>query len=461
MSTSQQHFDLIVIGSGAAGEGAIDEAHRSGHSVAIVEKDQVGGDCPNYACVPTKALLRSAKIYALLRRAGEFGITPGALAFDWSKVMARKAQVIGRTDAAGTKQRYRQAGMVLLDGTATFEDEHHVRVDGKVLCGDKIMVATGSKPARPALAGMEEAQPITSVEAINLPKLPASLIILGGGPVGCELAQLFSTFGVRVTLLQKPKTILPHEEPELGQIVQQALAANGVFILTQVEVQRLDREAQGKKVQAHVNGQPHAFIAEEILIATGRDPQTAELDLAAAGIQLAEGRVQINAYLQTTCPHIYAGGDVSGPFQFTHFAHYQGTLAGWNMFSGEPRPADYRVVPHVTFTDPEIASVGLTEEQARQAGHRVVSGKVEVRSLGKALVDSDELGLVKLVADATSEEILGGHIVAPAAGEMIHEIVVAMKTHARIGAIAEAIHAYPTFAEGIQVAAADWLEKRA
>ena len=459
MSVSQQRFDLI--GSGAAGEGAIDEAHRSGHSIAIVEKDQVGGDCPNYACVPTKALLRSARLYALLRRAGEFGITPGAIAFDWPPVMARKEQVSRRTDAAGTKQRYRQAGMVLFEGTATFEDEHHIRVNGQVLYGDKMMVATGSRPTWPALAGMDEARPITSIEAISLQALPASLIILGGGPVGCELAQLFSTFGVQVTLLQKPKTILPHEEPELSQIVQQALAANGVTIVTRVEVQRLDRVAQGKTVQAHANGQPQIFSAKEILVATGRDPQTAELDLEAAGVQRAEDRVQINAYLQTTCPHIYAGGDVSGPFQFTHFAHYQGTLAGWNMFSGEPRPADYRVVPHVTFTEPEIASVGLTEEQARQAGHRVVCGKVEIRALGKALVDSDELGLVKLVADATSEEILGGHIVAPAAGEMIHEIVVAMKTHARVSALGEAIHAYPTFAEGIKMAAADWLEKRA
>ena len=196
------------------------------------------------------------------------------------------------------------------------------------------------------------------------------------------------------------------------------------------------------------------------MVATGRDPQTAELDLEAAGIQLVEGRVQINEYLQTTCPHIYAGGDVSGPFQYTHFAHYQGTLAGWNMFSSEPRPADYQVVPHVTFTEPEIASVGMTEEQARQAGHRVISGKVEIRSLGKALVDSEELGLIKLVADAASEEILGGHIVAPAAGEMIHEIVLAMKAHARISTIAKTIHAYPTFSEGIKVAASNWLEKR-
>jgi len=461
MPSSKQQFDLIVIGSGAAGEGAIDEAHRSGHSIAIVEKDKVGGDCPNYACVPTKALLRSAKIYSLLKRADEFGLSPGTIEFDWLRVMARKEQVIRRTDAAGTRRRYRQAGMAFFKGAAAFEDEHHIRVDEQVLYGDKIMIATGSRPAWPALAGMNEAQPITSVEAISLPKLPTSLIILGGGPVGCEFAQLFSTFDVRVTLLQKAKTILPHEEPELGQIVQQALEANGVTLFTQVKVQQVDREAHGKKVRAHVNGQTREFIAEEILVATGREPQTAELHLEAAGIQLAEGRVQINEYLQTTCPHIYAGGDVSGPFQFTHFAHYQGTLAGWNMFSGEPRPADYRVVPHVTFTDPEIASVGMTEEQARQTGHRVISGKVEIRSLGKALVDSEELGLVKLVADAASEEILGGHIVAPAAGEMIHEIVVAMKAHVRVSVIAEAIHAFPTFAEGIKVAASDWLEQRA
>lgn len=460
MPSSKQRFDLIVIGSGSAGEGAIDEAHRSGHSIAIIEKDKVGGDCPNYACVPTKALLRSAKIYSLLKRADEFGLSSGAIEFDWLQVMARKEQIICRTDAAGTKQRYQKAGMAFFEGTAAFEDDHHIRVNDRVVYGDKIMVATGSKPARPSIPGIKEAQPITSIEAISLRRLPTSLIILGGGPVGCEFAQLFSTFGVRVVLLQQARTILPHEEPELSQIVRQALEANGVTILTQVEVQQLGRDAHGKKMWALVNGQRREFTAEEILVATGRDPQTSDLDLEAAGIHLSEGRVQINEYLQTTCPHIYAGGDVSGPFQFTHFAHYQGTLAGWNMFSGEPRPADYRVVPHVTFTDPEIASVGMTEEQARQAGHRVISGKVEIRSLGKALVDSEELGLVKLVADAASEEILGGHIVAPAAGEMIHEIVAAMKAHAPVSVIAAAIHAYPTYAEGFKAAAADWLKKR-
>lgn len=461
MPLSKQQYDLIVIGSGSAGEGAIDQAHLSRHSVAIVEKDKVGGDCPNYACVPTKALLRSAKIYSLLKRAERYGLSPSVIEFDWLRVMARKEQIVRSTGEAETERRYRQEGIALFKGTAAFEDEHRIRVNGRVLYGDKIMIATGSQPERPALAGLSEAQPITSVEAISLPKLPASLIIIGGGPVGCELAQLFSTFEVRVTLLQKAPTLLPHEEPELSQIIQQGLEANGVTVFTQVEVQRLARQPRGKKVHALINGQAREFNAEEILLATGRTPQTAELNLAAAGIQLVEGRIQINEYLQTACPHIYAGGDVTGPFQFTHFAHYQGTLAGLNMFSGEPRPADYRVVPRVTFTDPEIASVGLTEEQARQAGRRVISGKIEIRSVGRALVDSEEVGLVKLVADASSEEILGGHIVAPAAGEMIHEIVAAMKARAPVSVLAEAIHAYPTYAEGIKMAASDWLKTRA
>ena len=461
MPSFKQQFDLIVIGSGSAGEGAIDEAQRSKHSIAIVENDKVGGDCPNYACVPTKALLRSAKIYSLLKRAEAFGLSPSVIKFDWLRVMARKEQIVRSTGESATERRYRQAGIALFKGTAAFEDEHHIRVDGQMLYGDKIMIATGSKPERPALTGLHEAQPITSVEAISLPKLPTSLIILGGGPVGCEFAQLFSTFEVQVTLLQKAPTLLPREEPELSQIIQQALEANGVTVVTQVEVQRLDRAPHGKTVRALVHGQAREFNAEEILLATGREPQTTELNLAATGIQLAEGRVQIDEYLQTACPHIYAGGDVSGPFEFTHFAKYQGTLAGFNMFSDEPRPADYRVVPRVTFTDPEIASVGLTEEQARQAGRRVISGKMEIRSVGKALVDSEELGLVKLVADASSEEILGGHIVAPAAGEMIHEIVAAMGARASIGALAEAIHAYPTFAEAIKLAAVDWLKTRA
>jgi pyruvate/2-oxoglutarate dehydrogenase complex dihydrolipoamide dehydrogenase (E3) component len=457
---SDQQFDLIVIGSGSAGSSAATQARAQGHSVVIVEKDKVGGDCPNYACVPSKALLRSAKVYSLLKRAGEFGLRAGTVDFDWTRVMARKERAVGQTGAATAEERYQREGIALFRGVASFEDEHRLRVAGRVLRGARFLIATGSRPEVPRIDGIAEAKPITSVEAVSLRQLPASILILGGGPVGCEFAQLFSTFGVQVTLLQRAKTLLPREEPELSQIVQEALEENGATIFVGVQVQRLAKEGPRKSVFANIQGQARRFTAEEILVATGREPQTAELNLAAAGVEAEPGRVRINEYLQTSRPHIYAAGDVSGPFRYTHFAHYQGTLAGLNLFSAEPRKADYRVVPRVTFTDPEIASVGLTEEQARQQGHAVLSGRFAIGSVGKALVESDDRGLVKIVADVRSGEILGGHIAAPAAGEMIHILVAAMAARATMGGLAEAIYAFPTFAQGVRGAAREWLNAR-
>jgi pyruvate/2-oxoglutarate dehydrogenase complex dihydrolipoamide dehydrogenase (E3) component len=431
-SQLNRSFDLLVIGSGAAGGGAAEVAHAAGRSVAIIEKDKVGGDCPNYACVPTKALLRSAKVYALLKRAGEFGLRARAVGFEWAKVLARKEWIVRHTGAATAEQQYQQEGIALFKGAAAFEDEHHVRVDGQVVRGDKIMIATGSKPAMPRIPGIEAAKPITSVEAVSLRRLPASLIIIGGGPVGCEFAQLFSTFGVQVIMLEMANTILPHEEPELSQIIHQTLELNGANIVTAIKVMQLTQDGRRKMVQTRVKGEIREFEAEEILMAAGREPQTAELRLDAIGVGIdGGGRVKIDEYLQTTQPHIYAGGDVSGPLLFTHVAHYQGALAGMNMWSGTPRRADYRVVPRVTFTEPEIASVGLTEEQARQQGCKVGIGTYDIGYLGKALVESEDIGLIKLIADVRSGAILGGDIVPPAAGEMIQQIVAAMTARER------------------------------
>lgn len=458
-SRSDHYFDLIVIGSGAAGAAAAKAARAQGRSVAIVERDKLGGDCPNYACVPTKALLRSARVYALLKRAAEFGLHTGSVDFNWSEVIARKERIVSRTGAASAEEHYKKKGIAVFKGEASFVDKNRVRAGDQILSGERIMIATGTKPAIPKIEGLNETEVITNIEAVSLRKLPKSIIIVGGGPVGCEFAQLFSTFGVEVTVLEMNKTILAHEEPELAEIVRRALESNSVSVLTEVKIERVGHDSQRKKVEIKVGGQQREFFAEEVLIATGREPRISSLNLEAAGVKTGKDGVAINEYLQTTQPHIYAGGDVSGPFLYTHFAHYQGELAGRNMFSEEPRHADYRIVPRVTFTDPEIASVGMTEEQARQ-DHKVISATYEIAALGKALVESEEQGLVKIVADAGSGEIFGAHIVASAAGEMVHEIVSAMARHATVRDLDTAMHAFPTFAQGIKGAAGSWTHER-
>jgi mercuric reductase len=286
------------------------------------------------------------------------------------------------------------------------------------------------------------------------------MIIIGGGPVGCEFAQLFSTFGVKVVLLNKSEALLPREEPELSRVVQDALEENGVILWTGAKVAHFRNEGTQKMARVEVRGEMHDLAAEEILVATGREACTAGLGLPAAGVATERGRVQVNDFRQTSQPHIYAAGDVCGPLLYTHFAHYQGGVAAANMFAGKPVRADYRVVPRVTFTEPPIASVGLTEEQAQATGRNVRCALIEVVALGKALVESEAKGLVKLVADADSGEILGGHIAAVAAGEIIHEVVAAMVAHATMRGLAEAIHAFPNFAEGVKAAARQWLAVR-
>jgi pyruvate/2-oxoglutarate dehydrogenase complex dihydrolipoamide dehydrogenase (E3) component len=458
MSTSHadRHFDALVIGGGSAGTTAAKRLREAGRSVAVLESDKLGGDCPHRACVPTKALLRSAQVYALLKQADEFGLQAGAAGFDWARVLARKEDVVRRT-GAGNAEEYERRGIVLFRGEAAFQDEHHVRVGGIVLSGERILIATGSRPAVPDIPGLDEAGPITSEEAVNLPRLPASMVIVGGGPVGCEFAQLFSTFGVRVTLLYRGETLLPREEPELGRLVREVLEANGATVVTEARVERLHGGPGQKVIQARVRGQVRELSAEKVLVATGREAQVRALNLPAAGVDVEGGRVRVNGQLQTTAPHIYAAGDVCGPLLYTHFAHYQGRVAAANMFLEAPAPADYRVVPRVTFTDPPIASVGLTEAGAAEAGRNVRSATFEVASLGKALVDSEDRGLVKLVADARTGEILGGHVASPAAGEVIHEVAAAMVARATVRDLAEAIHAFPNFAEGVKAAAKKWL----
>jgi pyruvate/2-oxoglutarate dehydrogenase complex dihydrolipoamide dehydrogenase (E3) component len=459
-SRGVRHFDALILGCGSAGTTAAKRLRVDGHTVAVVEMDQPGGDCPLRACVPTKALLRSAQVYSLLKRAADFGIEPGIVDFDWAKVLARKEHIVRQTGVAGAAENLERQGIALFHEKASLEDEHSLRVAGQVLRGERILIATGSQPARPDIPGLDAVQPITSVEALSLPKLPASLIIIGGGPVGCEFAQLFSTFGVKVMLLHKGKTLLPREEPELSRVVEAALEENGVTLLADANVTHLGKEGTHKKASAEVRGKPHDLVAEEILLATGREPRTAGLGLAAAGVATDRGSVLVNDFLQTSRPHIYAAGDVCGPLLYTHFAHYQGRVVAANMFADTPARADYRVVPRVTFTEPPIASVGLTEEQAHATDRDVRCAQIEISTLGKALVESEPKGLVKLVADARSGEILGGHIAAAAAGEMVHEVVAAMGAHATVRDLAEAIHAFPNFAEGIKAAAPQWVATR-
>ena len=373
-SKTDRLFDAIILGCGSAGTTAAKRLRADGHAVAVVEMDQPGGDCPLRACVPTKALLRSAQIYSLLKRAGDFGIQPGTIGFDWAKVMARKEDIVQQTGTAGAAERLERQGIAVFKGKASIQDEYSVSVAGQVLRGERILIATGSLPARLDIPGLDDVKPITSVEAVSLPKLPTSMIIIGGGPVGCEFAHLFSTFGVKVVLLHKGDTLLPREEPELSRVVEDGAGGKRRDSRGRGQGESLPERGRLEEGSRLVREEMHDFFAEEILVATGREARTAGLGLPAAGVVTEHGSIRINDFLQTSRPHIFAAGDVCGPLLYTHFAHYQGRVAAANMFAESPMRADYRVVPRVTFTEPPIASVGLTEEQALATGRDVRCG---------------------------------------------------------------------------------------
>jgi pyruvate/2-oxoglutarate dehydrogenase complex dihydrolipoamide dehydrogenase (E3) component len=455
-----REFDLIVIGSGPAGEAAVTVARRHKRSIALIERDKLGGDCPNVACVPTKALLRSARIFSLLQRAHEFGLRAGQADFDWGRIVARKDRIVREAAAWEEKaRRYERAGVALLRGEAAFVDERHVRIGEETLRGEHILVATGSKPQIPPIEGVAEVPLLTSDEAVALTALPASLIVLGGGAVGCEFAELFATFGVRVTLIEAADDLLPNEEPEMSGVLREHLERRGVRVATGAKVERLTGDAGRKSVYCLVGKEPRAFRADEILIATGRAPRTDGLNLDAAGVETDErGQIRVNDFLRTTRPNIWAAGDVCGPHLFTHVAHYQGTRAAHNMFAERKMRAEYRVVPRVTWTQPEIAGVGMTEAEARAAGRNVAVGCADLAPLGKAQVDGEPAGRVKIIGDARTGELLGGHVAGADAGEMLHEIVGAMLAGAKVSDLANGMHAFPAFVEGIEDACCAWMD---
>ena len=448
-------FNVIVVGGGSAGFAAAARAVEGGAKVALIESGKLGGECPNSACVPTKILLAAANLLDDMRHAEAFGIEAENISFDFKRVMARKNAIVDQLTGERLRRGLDKLGISLFTGRAAFISNEALDLDGEILSADKLIIATGSIPFIPPIQGLDEAGYITNKEAVNLTEVPESIAIVGGGSVGVEFSRIFSRFGSKVTLIESGPRLLGREDAEIAELLKTYIKEQGIDVLTGAEPASVAISSGRKVVRMGSSAGGRELLVDEVMIAAGRAPAVSDLQLGAAGVGYDHRGVEVDETLKTSAANIWACGDVTGKFLYTHMAAYQGDIAGFNATVDEPDRVDYAVVPRVTFCDPEVAGVGLTEAEAHAAGFDVRIGRMPYRYLSRALVAGERRGLVKLVADGASRRILGGQIIGARAGELIHEIAVAIKAGMSVDELAEVIHAYPTLSEGVEAAAAD------
>ena len=454
--------NLIVIGAGSAGLVSAYIAAAVKAKVTLIEKDRMGGDCLNTGCVPSKALIRSARLASELRRGPEFGLPAAAAAPDFAAVMERTRGVIAAVAPHDSVERYTDLGVECLHGEARLVDPWTVQVGEHRLTARNIVLATGAAPFVPPLPGLAEAGHLTSDTLWQLRELPRRLVVLGGGPIGSELTQAFARLGAQVTQVEKGPRLLSREDPDVSALVQDRFAADGIDVHTDTEARAVRVENDEKILLCERDGQTLYIAFDQIIVAVGRAAHLTGYGLQELGVR-TDRTIEVNAFLQTNFPNIYACGDVAGPYQFTHTAAHMAWYAVVNSLFG-PLLAlrggrfkvDYSVVPWATFVDPEVARVGLNETEARTRNipHEVT--RYSINELDRAIADSATHGFVKVLTVPGKDRILGVTIVGEHAGDLIAEFVLAMKHGLGLSKILGTIHIYPTLAEANKYAAGEW-----
>lgn len=441
----ETRFELMVIGGGGAGYAAASTAARLGRRVALVERAELGGTCLNRGCVPSKTLIRSAEVLDTVRRADQFGVAVAAARLDYARVVARKDAIIRSFSGAGPLESLARQGITLLRGSARFLDPHRLRIGEQVYRAERFVLCTGARPRVAPLPGLAAAGYLTSDDALALTGLPRSAIIVGGGIIACEFAPLWAIFGVTVTIVAE--RLLPREEPEVDRTLAEEFARRGIR-LVRGRAERVARQGAERVVYVRTAQGPVAVAAEMLFMATGRQPNYADLDLPAAGVVATEHGVQVDATLRTSAPHIWAAGDVTGQHMYTHAGDYAGEIAGWNAAGGSPpRQADFRVVPRPVFSFPQVGAVGLTERAAREQGRAVETAQVCYADISKAVIQGEPAGFCKLVADRDTGEILGATLVGAQAAELISLVAVAMAGRVSAYTLGDTLLPYPTLPE--------------
>ncbi|MFM6189055.1 MAG: dihydrolipoyl dehydrogenase family protein [Planktothrix sp.] len=435
-------YDLVVIGGGSGGLVVASAAAQLKAKVALIERDRLGGDCLWFGCVPSKSLIHASRVAYEVKNAAKFGIYIDNYNINFAQAASHVQQVIATIQPHDSPERFQSLGVEVLFGEGQFLDPKTFSINGRKLTARAFVIATGSRPAIPNIPGLNEAGFLTNEQVFSIQNRPESLVILGAGPIGCELGQAFSRLGSKVTILSSRNQILPKEDPEAAQVVQDQLLSENIIILNHTKAERVEIENGKKKI---ILGS-HNILADEILVAVGRVPNIESLNLEAAGVSINQLGIKVNHKLQTTNPCIYACGDVIGGYQFTHVASYEAVVVLTNTLFFPISKVNYRVIPWATFTDPELARVGLTEQQAKeQYGEDVYVLKQPFASVDRALAEAKPQGFAKIITRGNGE-ILGAHLVGSSAGELIHEIVLAMSHRLKVSALT-GIHIYPTLSE--------------
>lgn len=456
---SSYDYDVCVIGAGSAGLVCAAGAVQLGARVALVERDRMGGECLNTGCVPSKALLRSAELAALMRRSGEFGLPPVTHAADIGTVMTHVANVIREIAPHDSVERFRDLGVEVIAGHASFTGPHTLAVSGREIRARWVVLATGSDPVVPPVPGIGTLPLLTNENIFSLREPVPRLVVLGAGAVGLELAQAFSRLGSAVTVVEAAARILPHEDAEAVTVLRQSLEAEGIRILCGVRVERAEKSAAGVNLRVFVNDHALEIPGSHLLVAAGRRPRLNGLDLQAAGVKFSGGELPVDRRLRTNQKHIYACGDVVGPYRFTHMAEHQAGVVLRNMIFHLPTRTENRVVPWCTFTDPEVAQVGLSESRAVESRHYHEVFRMPFTAVDRAITDHRTAGFVKVIAGRRGR-LLGTTIVGAHAGELIHEYALALRHGLRLADISACIHAYPSYSQANRFAADERIKRR-
>lgn len=452
-------YNVIVIGAGSAGLVAAYVSAAARAKVALIEKHKMGGDCLNTGCVPSKALIRSAKMLSYARRAKEFGFEKGTFEYDFAKVMNRVQEVIKRVEPHDSIERYQGLGVDCITGEAKVVDRHRVEVGGKTLTTRSIILATGARPFVPPIPGLDKIEILTSDTVWEIRELPKRLIVLGGGPIGSEMTQCFARLGSEVYQIEMLPQILIREDREVSEIVSERFRSEGIHVLTDHKAKEFGVENGEKYLICEHDGTDVRIPFDQVLVAVGRKANVKGFGLEELGVEIAgPGTIKNDPFLRTNFPNIYVCGDVAGPYQFTHTAGHQAWYAAVNaLFSPLKKfKVEYSIIPWCTFTDPEVARVGINEKEAIEQNipHEVTTYDIE--ELDRAIADSEAHGFIKAITPPGKDRILGVTIVGSHAGDLISEFVLAMKHGLGLNRILSTIHIYPTLAEANKYIAGNW-----